>query len=194
MLAAAGQADAPGSNRRARPLRRLCGSLAQTSPHRPKGPRRRRDCNRREAVIRFSASTWPPLVQAIGLQRPRPNVALIVGRLRRAARPVRLRWPFDGPWVRIARRCGAPARSGARGRGDVCPCGRRRREGARDASVTDRPFGAACVRSSRVAICQMDVSYRVEHFRSGELHRLHPAEDPPGWAGPSARAASSGMA
>jgi hypothetical protein len=40
VLAAAGQADAPGSNRRARPLRRLCGSLAQTSPYRPKGPRR----------------------------------------------------------------------------------------------------------------------------------------------------------
>ena len=31
MLAAAGQADAPGSNRRARPLRSLCGSPAQTS-------------------------------------------------------------------------------------------------------------------------------------------------------------------
>jgi hypothetical protein len=30
----------------------------------------------------------------------------------------------------------------------------------------------------------MDGSHRVEHFRSGELHRLHPAEDPPGvgWA------------
>jgi hypothetical protein len=30
----------------------------------------------------------------------------------------------------------------------------------------------------------MDGSYRVEHFRSGELHRLHPAEAPPGvgWA------------
>jgi hypothetical protein len=30
----------------------------------------------------------------------------------------------------------------------------------------------------------MDGSYRVEHFRNGELHRLHPAEDPPrvGWA------------
>lgn len=30
----------------------------------------------------------------------------------------------------------------------------------------------------------MDRSYRVEHLRSGELHRLHPAEDPPkvGWA------------
>jgi hypothetical protein len=30
----------------------------------------------------------------------------------------------------------------------------------------------------------MDGSYRVEHFRSAELHRLHPAEDPPGvgWA------------
>ena len=50
VLAAAGQADAPGSNRRARPLRRLCGSRAQTSPHRPKGPRRRRGCNRRGAA------------------------------------------------------------------------------------------------------------------------------------------------
>jgi hypothetical protein len=30
----------------------------------------------------------------------------------------------------------------------------------------------------------MDRGYRVEHFRGGELHRLHPAEDPPGigWA------------
>jgi hypothetical protein len=30
----------------------------------------------------------------------------------------------------------------------------------------------------------MDGSYRTEHFRTGELHRLHPAEDPPGigWA------------
>jgi hypothetical protein len=30
----------------------------------------------------------------------------------------------------------------------------------------------------------MDGLYRVENFRSGELHRLHPAEDPPGvgWA------------
>jgi hypothetical protein len=30
----------------------------------------------------------------------------------------------------------------------------------------------------------MDGGYRVGQFRSGELHRLHPAEDPPGvgWA------------
>jgi hypothetical protein len=30
----------------------------------------------------------------------------------------------------------------------------------------------------------MDGKYRIEHLRSGELHRLHPAEDPPGvgWA------------
>jgi hypothetical protein len=30
----------------------------------------------------------------------------------------------------------------------------------------------------------MDGRYRIEHLRSGELHRLHPAEDPPGvgWA------------
>ena len=45
-------------------------------------------------------------------------------------------------------------------------------------------FGAACVRLSRVAMRQMDGRHRVEHFRSGELHRLHPAENPPGvgWA------------
>lgn len=30
----------------------------------------------------------------------------------------------------------------------------------------------------------MDGSYRIERLRSSELHRLHPAEDPPGvgWA------------
>ena len=30
----------------------------------------------------------------------------------------------------------------------------------------------------------MDDGYRVEHFRSGELHRLHASENPPavGWA------------
>ena len=47
-----------------------------------------RDSNRREAVIRSSASSWPPLVQAIVLQRPRPNVALIVG----GETPARPRW------------------------------------------------------------------------------------------------------
>ena len=65
VLAAAGQADAPGSNRRARPLRRLCGSRAQTSPHRPKGPRRRRGCNRRE----------PAVPDAARGDRPRPALA-----------------------------------------------------------------------------------------------------------------------
>ena len=42
---------ASGSSREqsasARPLRRLCGSQAQTSAHPPKGPRRRRGCNGR---------------------------------------------------------------------------------------------------------------------------------------------------
>jgi hypothetical protein len=66
VLAAAGQADAPGSNRRARPLRRLCGSRAQTSPHRPKGPRRRRGCNRREPAVPDAAR---------GGDRPRPALA-----------------------------------------------------------------------------------------------------------------------
>ena len=65
VLAAAGQADAPGSNRRARPLRRLCGSRAQTSPHRPKGPRRRHGCNRRE----------PAVPDAARGDRPRPALA-----------------------------------------------------------------------------------------------------------------------
>jgi hypothetical protein len=36
----------------------------------------------------------------------------------------------------------------------------------------------------RVTICRVDSSYRIEHFRSSELHRLHPQEGPPsvGWA------------
>jgi len=31
---------------------------------------------------------------------------------------------------------------------------------------------------------KMESGYRIEHFRNSELHRLHPAEDPPGvgWA------------
>ena len=37
-----------------------------------------------EAVIRSSASNWPPLVQAIGPQRPHRNVALIVRFVRQA--------------------------------------------------------------------------------------------------------------
>jgi hypothetical protein len=51
-------------------------------------------------------------------------------------------------------------------------------------SGRDRLLGQGSARSSRVATAQMDGGYRIERFRSSELHRLHPAEDPPvvGWA------------